>query len=141
MDAAIPAITSAWIIKHILEHCIHIYSCNFEIHEPNQFAAPATCIQSFLNGVIRVQMPSCYVWVKEYGKNPELSVVIRFFQNPGTFSQPSLDAANLDPNYHQALQLGGPVGPLHPIFFLLKILLSRRCYGQTALPKSCNANF
>jgi hypothetical protein len=104
MDAAIPAITSAQILKKILEGCIHICSCNFDIHKTNQFTAPTACVQSFLNGAIGVWMPSRNVWVKEYGEDPELSAIVRFVQNPGTLSQRSLDAANLDPNYHQVLR-------------------------------------
>jgi hypothetical protein len=104
MDAAIPAITSAQILEQILERCIHICSCNFDIHKPNQFAAPTACVQSFLNGAIGVRMPFCDVWVKKYGEDPELSAIVRFIQNPGTLSQHSLDAANLDPNYCQALR-------------------------------------
>jgi hypothetical protein len=53
-------------------------------------------------------MPSCDIWVKEYSEDPELSAIVRFIQNPGTLSQRSLDAANLDPNYRQVLRQSCP---------------------------------
>jgi hypothetical protein len=103
MDAAIPAISLAWIFEQILEHCIHVHSHNFEIYKPNQFATPAACVQTFLNGAVGVWMPSCEVWVKEHTEDPELSALLQFVQNPGTISQRSLESAKLDPNYCQAL--------------------------------------
>jgi hypothetical protein len=103
MDSAIPAISSAWIFEQILKRFIHVRSSNFRICKPNQFAAPAACVQTFLNGAVGVRMPSHEVWVKEYMEDPELSAILKFVQNPCTISQRSLESAKLDPNYHQAL--------------------------------------
>jgi len=99
MDAAIPAISLAHIFKQVLDRCLHIRSQNFETCEPNQYAAPAAYVETYLNGAIGIRMPSRDVWVKSYTKDPELSAVLKFVQNPGTISQRSLEAAKLDPNY------------------------------------------
>jgi hypothetical protein len=104
MDTAIPAILSASTFKQILDCCIHVCSQNFKIHEPNQFATSATCDQTFLNGAIGVQMPSCKIWVKEYTDDPELLAILKFVKNPSTILQHSLDAMKLIPNYCQALR-------------------------------------
>jgi len=104
MDAAIPAISLARIFKQVLDRCLHIRSRNFEICEPNQYAAPAAYVETYLNGAIGIRMPSRDVWVKPDTEDPELSAVLKFVQNPGTISQQSVEAAKLDPNYRQALQ-------------------------------------
>jgi hypothetical protein len=103
INTAIPLISLALIFKQILNRCIHVCSQNFKIHEPNQFAPPSACVETFLNGTIGVQMQSCKIWVKEYAGNLELLAVLKFVENPGTISQCSLNAAKLDPNYCQAL--------------------------------------
>jgi hypothetical protein len=99
MDAAIPAISSARIFEQILDRCLRIRSHNFEICEPNQYAAPAAYAKTYLNGAIGVRMPLRDVWMKSYAEDPELSAVLNFVKNPGTISQRSLEAAKLDPNY------------------------------------------
>ena len=72
LDAGIPALTSARIFEQIHEWCSHIRSQNFEIQEPNQFAAPAACVQTFLNGAIGVHFPDHDSWVRAYQDDPEL---------------------------------------------------------------------
>jgi hypothetical protein len=59
MDAAIPEILLARNFEQIFDCCIHVCSQNFEIHKPNQFAAPTACVQTLLDGAVGVQMPSC----------------------------------------------------------------------------------
>ncbi len=76
MDATIPVISLAQIFKQIRERCIHVRSCNFKICKPNQFAAPAACVQTFLNSAVGVRMPSHKVWVKEYTEDPKLPAVL-----------------------------------------------------------------
>ena len=109
LDAAVPGLTSAHIFHHVHERCIHIRSKNFEIFEPNQFAAPAAyaptfpCVHTFLNRAIGTRIPDKDSWVKAYTNDPEMSSIISFIVNPGTISQRNLEAAKLNPNYRQAL--------------------------------------
>jgi hypothetical protein len=103
LDAAIPAHSSAQIFEVLLNRCIQIRSSNFEIFEPNQFAAPAACIQTFLNGAVGVRLPSPEQWAQAYLDDPETSAIIRFVQNPCTISNKSLEEAKLNANYRAAL--------------------------------------
>jgi hypothetical protein len=104
LDAAIPARTSARIFEVILDRCIQIRSSNFEIFEPNQYAAPAACIQTFLNGAVGVRLPSPEQWAQAYLDDPATGAIIWFVQNPGTISNKSLEEANLNANYRAALR-------------------------------------
>ncbi len=103
-DAGIPALTSAQIFDQFHERCVHIRSQNFTIHEPNQFAAPAACVQTFLNRAIGVRLPNRDGWIRAYQDDPELRAVLDFVRNPGTISQRSLEAAKLCATYRQALR-------------------------------------
>ncbi len=106
LDAAVPSMTSARIFKQIYDQCIHIQSCNFEIFEPNQYAAPAACVQAFLNGMVGgTHLPDHNSWVKAYTEGPKLSAVVSFVknQNPGTILQHNLKAAQLNAIYCQLL--------------------------------------
>ncbi len=105
MDAAIPALSSARIFEQVLDQCLQIRSHNFEICEPNQYAAPAAYAETYLNGAIGVCMPSLDVWVKAYAEDPALLAVLHFVKNPGTISQCSLEDAKLDPNFRQVLRV------------------------------------
>ena len=104
LDAAIPARTSVRIFEVLLNRCIEIRSSNFKIFQPTQFAAPAACIQTFLNGAVGVRLPSPEQWAQAYLDDPETRAIIRFVQNPGTISNKSLDEAKLNVNYHAALR-------------------------------------
>jgi hypothetical protein len=99
MDAAIPGRTSARLFEQIYDRCVQIRCSNFEIYEPNQLAAPAAHVQTFLNGAIGVRLPIREQWVRAYRDDPELSAVMRFVTNPGTISQRNLDEAKIDANY------------------------------------------
>ena len=50
LDAAIPSNTSAWIFDQVHAALINLRDANGEIFSPNQWAAPAATIQSFVNG-------------------------------------------------------------------------------------------
>ena len=104
MDAAIPGRTSARLFEQVYDRCVQIRCSNFEIYEPNQFAAPAAHVQAFLNGAVGVRLPIRDQWVRAYRDDPELSAVMRFVQNPGTISQRNLDDAKIDANFRQALR-------------------------------------
>jgi len=104
LDAAILARTSVGIFEVLLNRCIQIGSSNFEIFEPTQFAAPAACIQTFLNGAVGVCLPSPEQWAQAYLDDPETSAIIQFVQNPGTISNKSLKEAKMNANYRAALR-------------------------------------
>jgi hypothetical protein len=84
LDAAVPALTSARVFEHILKCCLHIWSRNFKIFQPNKYAAPAACIQAFLNGAIGVRLPNCEQWSVAYQDDPQIATIIQFVKNPGT---------------------------------------------------------
>ncbi len=103
LDAAIPTLTSTRIFKHVLDRCIQIHRSNFEIFEPNQYATPAACIQTFLNGAVGVRLPSPDQRAQAYLDNTKLAAIIGFVQNPGTITTKSLKAAKLSATYRAAL--------------------------------------
>ncbi len=72
---------------------------NFEIMEPNQYATPAACVQTFLNGAVGICLPTRKRWIEAYKNDPELLTILSFVKNPGTILQRSMDAANLNANY------------------------------------------
>ncbi len=95
LDATVPALTLARIFEIILDRCIQIRRSNFEIFEPNQYAAPAACIQTFLNGAVGVRLPLPDQWTQAYLDDAETAAIIGFVQNPGTTTTKSLEAAKL----------------------------------------------
>ncbi len=66
MDASVLALTSVHVFKHILECCLKTWSLNFENFQLNQYAAPAACVQAFLNGSIGVHLPVPKQWADTY---------------------------------------------------------------------------
>ncbi len=103
MYAAVPALTSACMFEHILERCLKIWSLNIKILQPNQYAAPAICVQAFLNGSIRVCLPGPKQWADAYYNDPETATIIEFVQNPGTIFNKGLEDAKLNANFCMAL--------------------------------------
>ena len=71
--------------------------------EPNQYATPAACIQTFLSGAVGVHLPTREHWVEAYKADKQLSAILSFVENPGTISQRSPEAAKINTNYRQAL--------------------------------------
>ncbi len=104
LNAAGSGVTSARVFDQIQERCVHIHSSNFKIMEPNQYAAPAACIQTFLNGTVGIHLPMRERWVEAYKADKELSAILSFVENPGTISQRSPEAAKINTNYRQALR-------------------------------------
>ncbi len=62
------------------------------------------CIQTFLNGAVGICLPTHESWIKAYSDDTEMLAISSFVVNLGTISQCSLEASNLNPNYHQALR-------------------------------------
>ncbi len=104
MDAAIPGLTSARIFEIIFDWCIQIRRSNFKIIEPNQYAAPAACVQTFLNGAVGVRLPSPDQWAQAYLDDAKTAAILGFVKNPGTISTKSLKAAKLSATYRATLR-------------------------------------
>ena len=88
--------TSARIFDQIHMQCIHIRSSNLKIMEPHQYIASAECVQTFLNGVVSIRLPTCECWIAAYKDNLELLAILGFVENPGSISQCSMEAAKLN---------------------------------------------
>jgi hypothetical protein len=104
LDAAVPALTSARIFDAILNWCIQICQRNFDIFEPNQYAAPAACVQTFLNEAVGVRLPLPNQWATAYLDDAETAAIVQFVENPGTITAKNLDAAKLNVTYRAALR-------------------------------------
>ena len=102
LDARIPALTSAWVFDHIHERLATIRDANTEVFGPNQYAAPAAHIQSFVSGVTATRIPDRAWWIQAINADAELSRVRDIVQNPSTLSNKSLKGINY--NYHTALR-------------------------------------
>jgi hypothetical protein len=102
LDAGIPSLTSAWIFDHILERLMSIRDSNMEIHQPNQYAAPAAMIQAFLGGAITMELPTHKCWIQAYDNDLELSRFRAMVLNPSIISNATLRDINY--NFHSALR-------------------------------------
>ena len=100
LDAGVPALTSAWLMDHIHERLAEIRDSNTEIFSPNQYAAPAAHIQSFVSGVIATRLPDRARWIQAIATDPELSKIRDIVSNPSTLNNKSL--AGINYNYHAA---------------------------------------
>jgi hypothetical protein len=101
MDAAMPGRTSAWLLKQVHSHLLHLRDANCEIFSPNQFAAPAATIQAFVNGAIGVRLPSRERWIQAYSDDTELCAVQDLILNPSKINSTTLNAVNF--NYRAPL--------------------------------------
>ncbi len=63
LDAGIPALTTLCIIDASFDRLCQIWESNFEIFQPNQYAAPTAHIQAFLNSAIGTWLPDQSQWV------------------------------------------------------------------------------
>jgi hypothetical protein len=72
LDAAVPALTSAWVFDHILDCLLSIHDSTTEVFKPNQFAALEATIQAFLSGAVGVSLPSHKRWIQAYDTDRDL---------------------------------------------------------------------
>ncbi len=72
--------------------------------EPNQYAAPATHIQAFVNGVVATHLPDHQQWIHAYDSDKELSLVRDLIRHPDKLCNAILKHINY--NYHSALHQG-----------------------------------
>jgi hypothetical protein len=136
LNARIPALTSAKIFEQVHEECIHIRTRNFDIHEPNQYAAPAACMQTFHNGAVGTRLPDHKRWIQAYQEDTKLSTIRAFVENPGTINQCSLETAKLNANYCQALRQSN-IKLEHGILFYHEPIVGLESYAKLQLvPKA-----
>ncbi len=102
LDAGIPAMTSLWILDSLHDHLCQICDSNFEIFQPNQFAAPLAHIQVFVNQAISTRLPDHAQWICALNADKELLLVWHLVNNPLLINKESLRAINH--NFHLALQ-------------------------------------
>ena len=103
MDAAIPGMTSAWLMDLLHARLHAIRESNCEIIDTSH-AAPAAAVQAYVSGAIGVRLPDKERWTKAYHEDDELRKVFTFAQNPSTISNSSLRDANINFNYREALR-------------------------------------
>jgi hypothetical protein len=94
--------TSLWILDSLHDCLCQICDSNFEIFQPNQFAAPAAHIQAFVNGAISRRLPDHAQWVCALNTNEELLLVQQLVDNPSLIKNESLRIINH--NFHLALR-------------------------------------
>ena len=103
LDAAIPAVTSAWVFDHIIERMVTARDSNCELFDPSHHAAPAATAMSFLSGAVGVRIPDRDRWHQAYKNDTACRAVISFINNPGSIS----NQAMIDADVHYTLR-----GPL-----------------------------
>ncbi len=90
LNAAIPSLTSSWIFDQVHAYLIFLRDSNCEIFLPNQWAAPAASIQSFINGAIGTRLPSHSRWIKAYNSDPMCTAICDLVLNPGRICKETL---------------------------------------------------
>ncbi len=80
---AIPGHTLAWIFEQVHAYLVFVWDLNCEIFLPNKWAAPAACIQSFVNGDIGTWLPSHTCWVEAYRNNSACVAIRNLVLTPG----------------------------------------------------------
>jgi hypothetical protein len=76
---------------------------NCELFSPNQVAAPAASIQSFVNGAIGTRLPSQSRWVAEYNTDAVCTIIRDLVLNPGKICKSTLKDVHYV--YRQPLRL------------------------------------
>jgi hypothetical protein len=94
--------TSLWILDSFHDCLCQIHDLNFEIFQPNQFAAPAAHIQAFVDKAICTRLPNHAQWVCALNADKELLLVRQLDNNPSLIHNKSLHAINH--NFHLALR-------------------------------------
>ena len=102
LDAAVPALTSAWLLEQVHAHLIFIRDSNCKIFSPNQFAAPAETIQAFVNGAISAHLLSHAQWVEAYAADPECCAIRDLVLSPGKICKETLKSVHY--TYRQPLR-------------------------------------
>ncbi len=75
MGTAMPAGTSAWLLKQAHSYLTYLQHAYSKVFLPNQFAASAAMIQAFVNGAIGVRLPSKEWWIQAYSDDMEMSTI------------------------------------------------------------------
>ncbi len=96
-----PGCTLAWVFDQVHSHLVCIRDDNSEVFSPNQFAAPASTIQTLVNGTIGLRLPSHDCWIKAYENDSELIDICELILNLSKICNESLSKVNY--NYRGTL--------------------------------------
>ncbi len=70
-----PAKTSVGVFDQVLSLLVCLCVSNCEVFSPNWFAPLAGAIQTLVNGVVCIWLPSCRRWINTYSNDTELCSV------------------------------------------------------------------
>ncbi len=90
LDSAVPQQTSTWIFDQVHAYMVLVRDSNCELFSPTRWAAPATTIQSFINGTIGTSLPSHNRWVAAYGSDAACVRIRDLVLNPGKICKSTL---------------------------------------------------
>ncbi len=92
--------TSAWIFDQVHAHLVFLQDSNCEIFSPNEWAAPAASIQSFMYGAIGTQLPSHSRWIEAYGNDPAYVAIQAIVLDPSSICKESLKSVHYAYRHH-----------------------------------------
>jgi hypothetical protein len=91
MDAAMPARTSAWLLKQLHSYLAYLQHANSEVFLPNQYAPTAT-IQAFVD--VRVKLLPKERQIQAYSDDMEMSTIHDLVTNPSKINNSTLSMVN-----------------------------------------------
>jgi hypothetical protein len=89
-----PACTSVWLLKQAHSYLAYLWDANCEVFLPNQFDAPATMIQAFVNGTIGARLPLKEWWIQAYSDDTKMSAIRDLVTNPSKINNEALSMVN-----------------------------------------------
>jgi hypothetical protein len=96
-----PSKTLAWIFEQVHSHLVHLRDTNCKVFSPDQFAAPASTIQTLVNGAVCTGLPSREQWLLAYNNDLKLCAVWELVLNPSMINNKAL--AEVNHNYRGPL--------------------------------------
>jgi hypothetical protein len=102
LNMAVPSMTSAWIFDQVHAQLVFLCDSNCKIFLSNKWAAPAACIQSFVNSAIGTQLPSRSQWIDAYNNNPVCTAIWAMVLDPSSIRKETLN--DVDYAYRHHLQ-------------------------------------
>jgi hypothetical protein len=79
---------------------IFLRDLNCKIFTPNKWAAPAACIQSFVNGALGTRLPSCQQWIDSYKNDPDCTAIQEIVLNPSSICKEKLKKVHYAYRHH-----------------------------------------
>jgi hypothetical protein len=100
LDSAILSHTSSWIFEQVHSQLTFIQNSNCKILSPDQFAAPAATIQTFVNSAIGMHLPSHDCWVWANADNSMCQQLLDLVNNSGKIYKDTLRVLQLNCHVH-----------------------------------------